>query len=397
MQVQTAPSAHSRTPEAAYRADGGDRFEALLAAFRGRFERGLAAWLAERRAAAEAELPEVLPLHDALADLAGAAGKRLRPALIHFTHLACGGRDPETALRLGIAAELFHLYLLVHDDVMDHAAVRRGRPAVHERFAARHRDSGWRGDAADFGRSAAILAGDLAHSWAVELFGEAAAGAPGEAPTCDAAELRRILAAMSSEVIGGQLLELRLAEQRAGDERDLSRVLRLKSGRYSVERPIELGAALAGAPEATRAALARYGGAMGEAFQLQDDVLGLFGDADTVGKPVGGDLAEGKYTWLVHLALERLDGAGGGENDAEGAAAVRAALGRRDLAPEAAAHAVAVIRDSGALERVRGMIAERLTEARSALAEAELPDSESARDGRDFLAGLIDGLGRRRR
>lgn len=404
MQVQTAPSAHSRTPEAAYRADGGDRFEALLAAFRGRFERGLAAWLAERRAAAEAEVPEVLPLHDALADLAGAGGKRLRPALIHFTHLACGGRDEETALRLGIAAELFHLYLLVHDDVMDHAAVRRGRPAVHERFAARHRDSGLRGDAADFGCSAAILAGDLAHSWAVELFGDAAAGAP----TGTAAELRRILAAMSSEVIGGQLLELRLAEQRAGDERDLSRVLRLKSGRYSVERPIELGAALAGAPEPTRAALARYGGALGEAFQLQDDVLGLFGDADTVGKPVGGDLAEGKYTWLVHLALERLDGVSGAETDAEGAAAVRAALGHRDLAPDAAARAVARIRDSGALERVRAMIAERLAEARAALGEsklpegAELPDGEKApdektRDGRDFLAGLIDGLGRRRR
>ncbi len=389
MPVQTAPRAHQRTPGAAYQADVGDRFEALLAAFRSRFESGLTAWLADRRATARAELPEVLPLADALADLAGAGGKRLRPALVHFTHLACGGRDPETALRLGIAAELFHTYLLVHDDVMDHAAVRRGRPAVHERFAAEHRARGWRGDAADFGRSAAILAGDLAHAWAVELFGEAAAGRPGET----GGELRRILSAMSAEVIGGQLLELRLAEERAGDERDLSRVLRLKSGRYSVERPIELGAALAGAPAATRAALARYGVALGEAFQLQDDVLGLFGDADTVGKPVGGDLAEGKYTWLVHLALERLDG-----EDHDGAAAVRAALGRRDPAPGAAAEAVALIRDSGALERVRAMIDERLAAARAALADADLTSGETAaRDGRDFLAGLIDGLGRRRR
>lgn len=394
MPVQTAPRAHQRTPEAAYQADDGDRFEALLATFRARFESGLAAWLADRRAAALAELPEVLPLADALADLAGAGGKRLRPALVHFTHLACGGRDPETALRLGIAAELFHTYLLVHDDVMDHAAVRRGRPAVHERFAAEHRARGWRGDDADFGRSAAILAGDLAHAWAVELFGEIAGGRPGGT---GGGELRRIVAAMSAEVIGGQLLELRLAEQRAGDERDLSRVLRLKSGRYSVERPIELGAALAGAPASTRAALARYGVALGEAFQLQDDVLGLFGDAGTVGKPVGGDLAEGKYTWLVHLALERLDA-----QDAAGAAAVRAALGRRDPAPGAAAEAVALIRDSGALERVRVMIDERLAAARAALAGAELgggvsSEDAAARDGRDFLAGLIDGLGRRRR
>lgn len=394
MQVQTAPHAHDRTTDAAYRADASDRtperdrerFDALLAAFRGRFESALDGWIAGRRAEAEADLPEVLPMADALADLAGAGGKRLRPALIHFTHLACGGRDEETAMSLGVAAELFHTYLLVHDDVMDHAPVRRGRPAVHERFAAEHREIGWRGDAADFGRSAAILAGDLAHSWAVEIFGAAAAGAHGE-------ELRRILAAMSAEVIGGQFLELRLAEQRSGDERTLSRVLRLKSGRYSVERPIELGAALAGAGDTARAALARYGGALGEAFQLQDDVLGLFGDADTVGKPVGGDLAEGKYTWLVHLALERLD-----ETDPEGARTVRTALGDRGLEAPAAARAVALIRESGALDRVRGMIDRRLAEARDALAGAGLPAATAAeRDGRDFLAGLVDVLGRRRR
>jgi geranylgeranyl diphosphate synthase type I len=167
-------------------------------------------------------------------------------------------------------------------------------------------------------------------------------------------------------------------------------VLRLKSGRYSFERPIELGAVLAGAPAATRAALARYGRALGEAFQLQDDVLGLYGDAGAVGKPVGGDLAGGKYTFLVHFALERLDGAA--------AASVRAALGRADLAPAEAEAAAAAIRDSGALDRVREMIDERLDQARAELAAAfdERPAADAA-DGRDFLAGLIDGLGSRRR
>jgi geranylgeranyl diphosphate synthase type I len=379
----TAPAGAGATPVAG---PAPERFAALLADFRARFETRLAAWLAARRRAVEAELPEALPLVDAAADLATAGGKRLRPALVHFTHLACGGGAGEAALAIGTAVELFHAYLLVHDDVMDHAAVRRGLPAAHERFAALHRERGWGGDAGDFGRSAAILVGDLAHTWAAEIF--AAAGT--DAAAGRRRELERIFAALGAEVIGGQLLELRLAAQGRADEEELLRVLRLKSGRYSFERPIELGAVLAGAPAATRAALARYGRALGEAFQLQDDVLGLYGDAGAVGKPVGGDLAGGKYTFLVHFALERLDGAA--------AASVRAALGRADLAPVEAEAAAAAIRDSGALDRVREMIDERLDQARAELAAAfdERPAADAA-DGRDFLAGLIDGLGSRRR
>ena len=373
-----------------------ERFAALLAGFRERFEARLAAWLAARRHAVEAELPEALPLVDAAADLATAGGKRLRPALVWFSHLACGGRGTaEAALEIGLAVELLHAYLLVHDDVMDHSAVRRGEPAAHERFAAFHRERGWGGDADDFGRSAAILVGDLAHTWAAELFAGASAGV-GDAGR--RTELDRIFAALGTEVIGGQLLELRLAAQRRASEDDLLRVLRLKSGRYSVERPIELGAVLAGAPAAARAALGRYGRALGEAFQLQDDVLGLFGDAGAVGKPVGDDLAGGKYTFLVHLALERLDGGG--------AARLREALGRSALPPAEAAAAAAAIRESGALDRVREMIDERLDEARAALATAfdsagaagdAAGDDDRAGGGRDFLAGLIDGLGSRRR
>lgn len=390
--AQTGPAGAAAAGAGTAEAPSPSRFGTLLAAFRERFEARLCGWLAARRRAAEAELPEELELVDAVADLAAAGGKRLRPALIHFTHLACGGRAVDAAIELGLAVELLHTYLLVHDDVMDHAAVRRGRPAAHVRFAALHRERGWHGDGDDFGRSLAILAGDLAHSWAVELFAGADAGAR-------RGELDRTFAAMSSEVVGGQLLELRLAARRGGSADELLRALRLKSGRYSVERPIELGALLAGAPAAVRAALGRYGRALGEAFQLQDDVLGLFGDSEAVGKPVGGDLAEGKYTFLVHHALANLD--------ADAAARVRAALGRPDLAPEEAAAAVDSIRDSGALERVREMIAERLEAACAELAgvaielEALAGDvdgtSDGAVDGRDFLAGLIDGMGRRRR
>jgi geranylgeranyl diphosphate synthase type I len=373
-------------PATAPRRPGGataERFDELLAAYRARFQERLSGWLAAKRRELTAEVPEAAELVDAVAELAVAGGKRLRPALVHHTYLGCGGRAEAVVMPVALATELLHTYLLVHDDIMDHAEVRRGLPAAHVRFAAAHRAQGWRGDAVDFGRSAAILAGDLAHTWAVELFAEAGPAVPAAAR----AELDRCFAAMCGEVIGGQYLELRLALEQEASEDELLRVLRLKSGRYSVERPIQLGALLAAAPAATREALSRYGHALGEAFQLQDDVLGLFGDADAVGKPVGGDLEEGKYTFLIHHALAAADA-----TNAADAARLRAALGRPGLGSAEIAAVVGIIRRSGALERVKEMIATRLTTARSALAGLDLEPA-----GADFLAGLVDGMEERRR
>jgi geranylgeranyl diphosphate synthase type I len=352
-----------------------ESFHDLLAGFRAVLDGTLAGWLeGKRQEAAAGESPEMLELIDGVGQLATHGGKRLRPALVVYTYRAFGGACDSEVLPLALATELLHTYLLIHDDIMDHAEVRRGLPAAHVRFRDAHYAYGLRGDAADFGRSVAILLGDLAQSWAVEL------AAP--AFTRSGGELARCFSAMCQEVVGGQYLELLVAQRREATEEELLRVLRLKSGRYTCERPIQLGALLAAAPAAAFADLSRYGAAVGEAFQLQDDLLGMFGDAGTVGKPVDADLREGKYTFLIHRAKAA---ASAGQRKI-----LDAALGNPDATAAQVEQALRVLEETGARAAVTGMIAERLRTARAAL--AALASFDLAADGRLFLSGLIDYL-----
>ena len=288
-------------------------------------------------------------------------------------------------MALALSVELFHSYLLVHDDIMDRAELRRGRPAAHAAFRDRHRARGWSGDPDAFGRSVAILAGDLAHTWSGELYREAARRARG----ADVEALDRTFADMCEEVVRGQYLELVLPFRDEPAEEDLLSVLRLKSGRYSVERPVELGARLAGAAAPVLRGLRRYGQAVGEAFQLQDDILGVFGRADRVGKPVGSDLREGKLTFLVLRTLERASPAEGER--------LRAVLGDREAAPEDIVAAADLIRSSGGLEAVRTMVEKRLRAARDALEEVVPGGDASEREGVAFLRGLLEHLRERDR
>jgi geranylgeranyl diphosphate synthase type I len=371
-------------------ATGGEAFSMRVAGFRQRFDAHLAGWLEERLATLGGETPEARELGETVAGLARAGGKRLRPALVEATWRACGGDgapESEGVGQLALGVEILHTYLLIHDDIMDHAALRRGRPTAHEAFAAAHRRDGLRGGDRDFGTSAAILAGDLAHSWAQELLGRAV-GAVSDPARRRA--LGDLVAAMTAEVVAGQYLEILVSRRGQASEEELARVLRMKSGRYSVERPVELGALYAGAGEGLRVHLARCGRALGEAFQLQDDVLGTFGDPGEVGKPVASDLEEGKMTFLV---LHTLTAAPPAE-----AARLRTALGRPGLAGEEVMELRRAIRESGALARVEGMIGERLETARAALAAAAeaAPDAAGAAEGFAFLAGLVDDLAERR-
>ncbi|HTQ80873.1 MAG TPA: polyprenyl synthetase family protein [Thermoanaerobaculia bacterium] len=375
IEMQTAAT----DPAVATRA-GGD-FATLLSGFRAKLEGELARWLAAKRSeAAISGLPSDLELIDGVTQLVVRGGKRLRPALVYYSYRALGGEADPAVLPLALATELLHTYLLLHDDIMDHAEVRRGLPAAHARFREAHRARGWRGDAAEFGAAVGILLGDLAHTWAVELY----SSVPVEGAR--AAELGRCFSAMCQEVIGGQYLELLVASRRESeqaDEEELLSVLRLKSGRYTAERPIQLGGILAGAAPGPLAELARFGSALGEAFQLQDDLLGMFGDAATVGKPVGADLTEGKFTFLIFHALKAADPA---ERQA-----LTHALGRPDLTLKEVARVREILVATGARARVEGMVEERLEQARQALAGLRL-----AEPGRTFMAGLIDYLKERR-
>ncbi|QWZ06334.1 polyprenyl synthetase family protein [Nocardioides panacis] len=246
------------------------------------------------------------PLGDDAARLVDAAraavsgGKRFRAAFCAwgFRAVRDEGADAGALVRAAAALEVLHASALVHDDYMDASDTRRGRPATHKAFEAVHRESGWTGDPQQYGAAAAILLGDLLLSWSDELLRRC--GMPHDV-------VRDALAFFDttrSEVIAGQFLDVSVQARGASDVEQAMRVLRYKSAKYSIERPLHVGAALAGADRGTLAALTGFGLPLGEAFQLRDDLLGVYGDPDSTGKPAGDDLTEGKRTVLVALALE---------------------------------------------------------------------------------------------
>ena len=221
-------------------------------------------------------------------------GKRLRPAFCHWAFVGCGG-DPDDPIvtDAGAAFELMHAFALFHDDVMDDAESRRGERTTHRMFAGRHGDAGWAGEARRFGDGMAILIGDLAFVYSDQLMAGANATA------------WRIWNELRIELNVGQVLDMLGSVQGVRDLAHAERICRYKSGKYTIERPLHLGAALA-APErfdAIAPCLSAYGLPLGDAFQMRDDVMGAFGDERTTGKPVGGDLREGKPTPLLARAL----------------------------------------------------------------------------------------------
>ncbi len=294
-----------------------------------------------------------------VADLVAVGGKRLRPAFVYWGHRATGAEHHPALFALGGAVELLHTFALVHDDVMDRSAWRRGRPAVHASLAALHDAEGLCGDSAWFGVGGAILAGDLAFVWADRLF-DGADLAPEPL-----ARARRVFTELRVEVMAGQYLDLRLAAEPAATGTDALRVALLKSGRYTVTRPLQMGAAVAGCPERLDACLAAYGDAIGLAFQLRDDILGLFGDPATTGKGAAEDLREGKRTLLVLRALELADG---GQRSA-----LLEVLGDPDLDSDAAERARAVVVDTGALGVVEDELRRCYDVARSHLGDVPEP------------------------
>ena len=311
---------------------------------------------------------ELGPLQDCLLDML-TGGKRLRPAFAYWGYRGAGGADSDALVRAAASLELFQACALIHDDLMDGSDTRRGKPAAHRRFASLHRAESWRGDPEAFGAGAAILLGDLCLSWADEMLLTSGLTDPGLTAG------KRVFDVMRTELMGGQYLDL--LEQAVGGasvERSM-RVIRFKSAKYTIERPLHLGAALAGAPPELTEAYSAYGLPLGEAFQLRDDVLGVFGDPATTGKPAGDDLREGKRTVLVALALQ--------EATEAQAATVRRHLGDPHLSPEGVAALREVLTDTGALAAVEAMVEERCHRAFAALAHPLIDDG-----AREVLHGL---------
>lgn len=273
-----------------------------ISVFRERVDERLHEFVTGRAGRLDELGPGLDPLLDAAHDsLRG--GKRLRAAFCYWGWRAAGGspgtEDDDRIVTAAASVELLHASALVHDDVMDHSDRRRGQPAAHRQFSELHRAGRRPGDAEEFGFGSAILLGDLLLSWTDEMLRTSGFGVD------QVMAALRCLDSMRTEVAAGQFLDLVAQNSTDNSVPQAMRVLRYKSAKYTVERPLHMGAALGGADSRLMTSLTSYGLPLGEAFQLRDDVLGVFGDPEVTGKPAGDDLREGKRTVLMALATER--------------------------------------------------------------------------------------------
>ncbi len=305
---------------------------------------------------------------DAVRRFVLADGKRLRPMFCYWGWRGAGCPDGPEIIAAAAALELFHAFALIHDDIMDDSDRRRGHPSVHRHFADLHASHSWRGDAVRYGQSAALLCGDLCAAWADHMFTES--GLPPEAVHRG----HRLFTLMRTEVIAGQYLDL-VSGVGDGSVAGALTVIRMKAARYTVTRPLQIGASLAGAGPDVQAALLAFGDPLGDAFQLRDDVLGVFGDPLITGKPAIDDLREGKSTVLIALAR-----AGADRTQAE---RWRNLFGRADLDSTGAEELRTIIAATGARQRVEDMITVRAESAVAALSDAPITD-----EARTALAAL---------
>ncbi len=348
-----------------------DRCVSELEQFQERFGLWLGSYLDARQRQSESLAPDLSLLLGHLRDFSIRPGKRLRPFLVVWGARSIDpGTAPEDILPIAAAAEMLHVFALAHDDVMDCSDVRRGLPTVHKLYESVHNQRGMRGSAEHFGFSGAILLGDLAFAISDSLIDSSGL-------TADRlSAVRRVWNVMREEVMQGQFLDvLASCSPEPASEDQIWSILSLKSGKYTLERPLHLGAAAAGASEAQMDLFTRFGIPLGRAFQIRDDILGLFGSANVTGKPADSDVREGKSTLLISYAY----GAAGPEDRA----ALLGAWGNEG-ASEAQIEAVRrIVRETGAERYARSRAEDAAAEASAAVRQSALPD-----EARSVLLGL---------
>ncbi|MEY3973458.1 MAG: hypothetical protein RJA71_770 [Actinomycetota bacterium] len=323
---------------------------------------------------------EMVPVCDALEDYLLEGGKRLRPLFAYAGYIAAGLTPGKSEIRAMASLELLQACALIHDDLMDGSDTRRGKPAIHRHFENLHRKGSMAGSAEQFGEAAAVLLGDLALVWSDHMLHNS-----GITPSSLSAALR-IHDEMRIELMAGQYLDVREAGEREYSVERSLRIARYKSGKYTIERPLHLGAVIA-RPDSSENAellsvLSAYGLPLGEAFQLRDDLLGVFGDPETTGKPAGDDLREGKRTVLIAMTLEKAQ--------ASARAELENNLGNPALSPEKIDSLRSLIIETGAVADVEQLIDRLAQESQSAAESAAIHDQ-----ARPFLLALAETAIRR--
>ena len=343
--------------------------------------------LASLRSAIEAELTafinleisnlaqvdeELKPVAEALSDYILGGGKRIRPIFALVGYLGAGGKIDKKIVRAIASLELLQACALIHDDLIDGSDNRRGKPSIHKAFEKLHLQNNRSGSASNFGAAAAILLGDLALVWSDKCIHDS--GIETKAQLA----VNPIHDAMRIEIMAGQYLDvLEQSLSNTSVERAL-KIARFKSGKYTIERPLHFGLKLNPTHNPNlQKVFTDYGIPLGEAFQLRDDVLGIFGNPDETGKPAGDDLREGKRTVLMAKALEL--------SNSDQRKSLLSALGKNDLSTAEVKTAQEIIKNTGALTAIEQMISDLSATAAKSISEVPITD-----DGRKLLTNLIE-------
>jgi geranylgeranyl diphosphate synthase type I len=345
--------------------------KATLLSVRSAVEEELGIFLNREAAYLNSISTELSPVSDSLTSFLLDSGKRLRPLFAYAGFLASGGALDKPVIRAMASLELLQACALIHDDLMDGSDTRRGKPSIHRHFESKHVQDDLDGFAPHYGLSAAVLLGDLALVWSDQMLNSA--GLTTEQFT----HLLPYYNEMRVELMAGQFLDIHEQTQKSTSVDRSMKIARYKSGKYTIERPLHLGAAMASAPAEIFTALSAYGLPLGEAFQLRDDLLGVFGDPSVTGKPAGDDLREGKRTVLIAMTNDRQS-----ESQREIA---RKHFGKPDLDAEGVALLREIIESTGARKELEATI-ERLTDQALTAAQAAV----FTEDGNAMLVELAN-------
>ncbi len=307
-----------------------------------------------------------------IADFTLAGGKRIRPALVYYGYLAAGGRDAQKIVEASMGIELIHSFLLIHDDIIDRDATRHGAPTVHERYKKIGRRIAPEKDSLHFGNSMAMIAGDTASSMAYEIIFNT------EFPSETILRALNKLQEIVYVTIPGEMLDVMMEMKGKATEKEILRMFEGKTSRYTFEGPLHLGAVLAGADEKIFAGLTAYALPLGKAFQIRDDIIGLFGSEKKIGKPIGSDVIEGKQTILLIKALEK--------GNRQQKAMLKKYLGKKDLNAKELEEFREIIRATGSLTYSQELSQALVGEAKEALGRIEFKN----KNAREFMAALAD-------
>ena len=300
-------------------------------------------------------------------------GKRIRAAMVYYGYRCIEDRHNPEILKASMCIELIQSYLLIHDDIIDQDSLRRNGPTLHKSYEAIARK--YKADPKHFGISLGILAGDICAAFANEILAKT------RLPEKNRLRAMEFMNHTIHNVIYGELLDI-LSSYRPVTEKSLLQIHRLKTASYTFEGPLHIGAMLAGADEKQLKALSNYANPLGLAFQLQDDMLGLFGDQEKLGKPLGSDLKEGKKTLLIINALENAD-----KSDKS---TINKALGNKKLTKKQIQSVQNVMIKTGSLVHCKKLSQDLIHGAKPALNQAKLNSK-----GKNFLLGIADYMAER--